>query len=64
MEMSRGSLLLHYEGTGNVYVYCKVRGKMVKCRNYMWLLKHVSWIVCPIIVCDGNICSGVVIGVS
>ena len=28
-----------------------------------WLLKRASWIVCPIIVCDGNNCSAVVIGV-
>ena len=30
--------------------------------SYMWLLKQVGWIVCPVIVCDGNNCSGVVIG--
>ena len=23
-----------------------------KSRNYMWLLNHVVWIVCLIIVCD------------
>ena len=34
-----------------------------KYRNYMWLLKWVGWIVCPIIVCHYNNCIGVVIGV-
>ena len=29
----------------------------------MWLLKWVAWIVCPILVCDGDNCSGVVVGV-
>ena len=29
----------------------------------MWLLKHIGWIVCQIISCDCNDCSGVVIGV-
>ena len=29
----------------------------------MWLLKRVGWIVCLVIVCDGNNCSGVAIGV-
>jgi hypothetical protein len=30
----------------------------------MWLLKHVGWIICPIIMCDGNNGSGVVIGMG
>ena len=29
----------------------------------MWLLKRVGWIVCPIMVCEGNNCSGVVFSV-
>ena len=29
----------------------------------MGLLKHVGWIVCPIIVCDDNNCRGRVLGV-
>jgi hypothetical protein len=34
-----------------------------KCRSYMWLLKRVGRIVCPIIVCDGNNRSGTMVGV-
>ena len=33
-----------------------------KHKSQMWLLKPVGCIVCPIIVCDGNNCSEVVVG--
>jgi hypothetical protein len=56
------SLLLYHVGKGNVTIYCNHvwDGKL---RSHMWLLKRVGCIVCPIIICDGNNCSGVVVGV-
>ena len=45
-------------------MYCKVRGGIVSIGGDNWLLKWVDYINCRIIMCDGNDCSGVVIGVS
>ena len=60
--MNNRSLLLYHVAKGNVTIHCNLvwDGKH---RNYMWSLKWVGCIGCPIIICDGNNCSGVVVGV-
>jgi hypothetical protein len=50
-------------GKGEVVVYRKVRGKIVSI-GVIFSCWWFDCIACPIIVCDGDDCSGVVIGVS